>query len=185
MSRPSVFLFLALSCCFALLGQNAPPSPDALDLNTYESFFQAVSQLTPGKAMGRTVKVSPGSTLNGEPANLMQPELEDALGITGEEAPVLRGIAADCEAKSAAIHQALKPLVLELRFAALAEEIPPQTLSRRYDQLNRERTQTVLDHIRELKSALGEARFLQIEAFVGARKNSPSFFPAVPRGAGR
>ena len=172
----SLFLCPALGCCLALLGQDAP-----LDLPTYESFFLAVSQLTPGKAMGRTVGPEQRIALIGQMPKLVQPGLEDALGITTEEARMLRAIAADCRAKSAAIHEALKPLVLELRFAAIAEEPGSQSVSRRYKELNRQRAQMVLDHIQALKTAFGEARFPLIETFLSTRKNSESFFPAVPQ----
>jgi hypothetical protein len=134
----NVFLFLCLvpSCCLALLGQDTPLPQESLDLPAYESFFLAVSRLTPGKAFG--VAMAPGSTLKRQTTTFVQPELEDALGITVEEAQVLRAIATDCAAKSLAVHEALKPLVLELRFAALAEEARPASVSRRYNELNRE-----------------------------------------------
>jgi len=177
----SVFLYLAPSCCLALLGQDLPLSQRSIDLPTYESFFLAVSQLAPGREMGRTVGPGQRISLNATMPKLVQPGLEDALGITFEEARTLRSIAVDYEAKDRAIHEAQRPLVLELRFAAIAEEAPPRAASRLYDQLNRQRTQLALDHIQELKTAFGAARFPLIENFLSARKNSGSFFPAVPR----
>jgi len=113
----------------------------------------------------------------------VEPTLEDALGITVEEAQALRAIASDCAEKTSTAHQAMKPLVLELRLAALSEETPPQDVIRRYAELNRQRAQLVVDHIRELESRFGEARFSRMEAFLRERKDSESFFPAVPQGA--
>jgi len=131
------------------------------------------------------ITMSPGAPFNRQTTSLVQPTLEDALGITFEEAQVLRAIAIDCEARSASIHLALKPLVLELRFAALAEEPSSAAISERYQDLNRQRTQMVRDHVEGLKSAFGATRFARVEDFVGARKDSGSFFPAVPRVAPR
>jgi hypothetical protein len=180
-----LFLYLVPGCCLALQGQDAPLPQESLDLPAYESFFLAVSRLTPGTAMGRSVRPGRAPTFNGQTTTFVQPELEDALGITVGEAQVLRAIATDCAAKSLAIHQALKPLVLELRFAALAEEARPPSVSRRYNELNRQRAQMVLDHVQELRTAFGETRFRVIETFLSARKHSESFFPAVPRVASR
>jgi len=167
------------------MGQDAPLPPGSPDLPTYESFFLAVSQLAPGRALGVAVGNEGVLALNGRPTNLVQPGLQDALGITLEEARALRAIAVDCQAKRAVIQEALKPLVLELRFAAIADEAPPQAASQRYDDLNRQRTEMVRVHIQELRTAFGETRFPLIEAFISARKNSGSnpvsFFPAVPR----
>jgi hypothetical protein len=98
-----------------------------------------------------------------------------------EEAQSLRAIAADCEANIRAIDIAVRPLVKELRFEALAEEAPSESVSRRYNELNRQREQLVLDHIQGLRTAFGEARFQQIETFIQARKDSGSFFGQPPQ----
>jgi hypothetical protein len=178
MRRRRVFLYPALGCCLALSGQDA-----SLDLLIYESFFSAVSQLMPGKAMGRTVGPGQQIALIGQMPKLVQPGLEDALGITAEEARMLRAIAVDYAAKDRAIYEAQRPLVLELRFAAIAEEPRPQSVDRRFNELNRQRAEMVLDHIQALKTAFGQARFPLIETFLSTRKNSGSFFPAVPQAA--
>jgi hypothetical protein len=81
-------------------------------------------------------------------------KLEDALGITAEEAQSLRSIATDCAANIGAIDLAVRPLVQELRFEALAEEPTSESLSQRYDELNRQRARTILDHIQELRGLL-------------------------------
>jgi len=167
----------------ALLGQDAPRFSGSLDISAYESFFQAVSRLTPGKALGHTVNPAAASTPDRQTMKFVEPTLEDALGITVEEAQALRAIASDCAEKTSTAHQAMKPLVLELRLAALSEETPPQDVIRRYAELNRQRAQLVVDHIRELESRFGEARFSRMEAFLRERKDSESFFPAVPQGA--
>jgi len=176
---------LCLASALALLGQDAPLPQRSPNLETYESFFLAVSQLAPGKAVGRAVGNDGVLALNGQRTNLVQPGLQDAMGITVEEALALRAIAVDYQARRAVIHDALKPLVMELRFAALADEAPPQSVRRQYDELNRQLTEMVREHVQELRNAFGEARFPLIEAFLSARKNSgsnsASFFPAVPQ----
>jgi hypothetical protein len=148
-----------------LLGQDAPTQQKSLDLPTYESFFRAVSSLA----------IAP--PVDGQTTNL-----EDALGITVEEAQSLRSIAADCAANIRAIDLAVRPLVQELRFEAIAEEATSGSVSQQYDELNRQRTQMVLVHIEELRTAIGETGFKRIDTFVNARKGNPgSFFGLPPR----
>ena len=128
------------------LSQDAPRQQRSLDLPSYESFFKSVLRLTIAPPLdGR-------ATLNGQATNIIQPSLEDALGITAEEAQLLRSIAADCAGQLRAIDLAVPPLVQELRFEALAEEPKSESISRRYDELNRQRKQTILDHIQKIES---------------------------------
>ena len=170
----NVGLFLVAGCGLILLGQGATLQQNPLNLATYESFFAAVSRLT------TALPLNGQTTINGQSSDLVPPRLEDALGITAAEAQLLRSVATDCDAKNLAIQEALKPLVKELRFAALAEEAPPESVILQYNELNRKHAQTVLDHIQELKTAFRE-RFQLIETFVSARKNSESFFGLRPQ----
>jgi hypothetical protein len=168
----TITLGLITGFCVGLHGQDAVPSQTPLDPATYESFFRAVSALTTAPP------VSGPATLNGQATNLVlvQPRLEEALGITVDEAQQLRTVAADCATKIDAIDEAVKPLVKELRFEALAEEAPSEPITRSYNELNRQRAQMVLDHIEELKAAFGEARFSQIEAVLKTRRSGESLF---------
>lgn len=170
--RKSVCLFV--SCCLLALGQGVLPQQTSIDPATYESFLRAVAQLPSAILLGKQI------TLNGQTTNLAPPALEDSVGITVEEAVLLRSIAVDYEAKSSAIEKALSPLLMELRLAALAEQAPSELIIHRYEELNRERAQLVLDQIQQLKIAFPMERFQLIERFIESRRNFGSFFPLSP-----
>jgi hypothetical protein len=182
-------LYLVTGCCFAILGQDAPPQLGSLDPATYEGFFCEVSQLTPGLTLPRVAATQPTLTLNGQTTNFVQPTLEGVLGITTEEAQLLTTVAKDYTAKSVAFTGAMREAFLQIRLAIFAEEAPPESAVRQYNELKRQQAQMVLDHVQELKSAFGESRFRLIETFLDSRKgNSGSLFglpPAVARPANR
>jgi hypothetical protein len=159
----TIGLYLIAGCSLALLGQNAPPQQGSLDPAKYESFFRQVSQLNSGQEV---------------------PLLERALGISTDEAQLLSGIANDCETRSAALTGEIREVFLGIRLAALAEEAPQESAVRRYGELTRERAQMVLDHIQEMKTLLGEARFQRLEnAARSGNGNWGSFLglPPAPR----
>jgi hypothetical protein len=145
--------YLVTGCCCALLGQDAPPNP-----NAYESFFREVSRLTPES-----------------------PALENALGATAEEAQALTRIASDCEARGADFSEDMRSVFLSIRLAKFAEEAPPESALRRYDELNRQRAQMVLDHVQAMRTLLGDARFQRIEAVAKSGNGNWSSFLGLPQ----
>ena len=171
----TVGVYLVTGCCLAILGQDAPPQQGSLSPAAYEGFFREVSVLTPGLALPRLAATPP--------------TLEGVLGITTEEAQLLTTVAKDCTAKSVPFTGAIREAFLQIRLAIFAEEAPPESAVRHYNDLKRQQAQMVLDHVQELKTAFGQSRFQLIETFVNSRKgNSGSFLglpPAVARPANR
>ena len=166
----TVGLYLVTGCCLAILGQDAPPQQGSLDPAAYEGFFREVSALTHGLALPRVATTPPA--------------LEGALGITTEEAQLLITVAKDCTAKSVPFSGAIREAFLQIRLATFAEEAPPESAVRRYNELKRQQAQMVLDHVQELKTAFGESRFQLIETFVnsgrGIRDRSLACLPESP-----
>ena len=145
--------YLVTGCCCALLGQDAPPNP-----NAYESFFREVSRLSPES-----------------------PVLENALGTTAEEAQALSRIASDWEARNVDFTEEMRSVFLSIRLAKFAEEAPPESAIRRYDELNRQRAQMVLDHTQAMRTLLGETRFQRLEAVARSRNANWSSFLGLPQ----
>jgi hypothetical protein len=131
-----------------------PPDPTA----PYESFFRRVAQLK--NASGPVL-------LNGQSSTLTQPSAQDALGLTDEEAQILGGIAADCEAKVSAFDTAVRSVVFGFRLRLVESESPRAT--QQLKELERERSQIVLRHVQRLRSSFGDSRFKLLDEFVRSR----------------
>ncbi|MEP7355157.1 MAG: hypothetical protein ABI824_18155 [Acidobacteriota bacterium] len=162
-------LALFAGFCFVLQGQDGPLYQNSHNPATYEAFFQAVTHWPPAT----TRAALNGSTTEFE---FVTPSIEEAIGITAAEAQTLRTIAADFDEKNEVIRQAIKPLVFETRLANLEEAARSNPVAQQYSDLGRQRTQLILDHLETLKTALGEARFRLVEAFVNSKKDSQTFF---------
>ena len=172
--RLGMTLWLAGCFCRAVCQSTAaPPPPEHASLSDYDSFFQRVVQRRD------LPKVAP-VLLNGQPANLTEPGVQDAAGLTDPEMQLLHEIAADCEAKA----QSLMRIEGTLRWEALMESLESGSdasgpAQRQLKDLEDQRDQVVRDHVLQIKADFGDARFAKIDAFVG---RAPAFRPkAVAR----
>lgn len=103
-------------------------------------------------------------------------------GLTAEEESNLKAIAADCEAKTSATLSAAKALASTAASSAGAQQ---------FQALLSQRQQTVLDHMNQLQTAFGPARYAVLDAFVrqtvkfGANAAiPPGFAPKQPAAVG-
>jgi len=105
-------------------------------------------------------------------------------GLTAGEESTLKAIAADCEASTSAAMDAARALIPTAASPGVAQQI---------QALLSQRQQTVQDHVSQLQTALGPARYALLDAFArqivkfGARAAIPAGFvpkppPAVPAG---
>ena len=140
----------------------------------YESFFQQVvhfSQLQ--NSLGVV-------SINGQPTDLRQYKLQDAIGLTDQEARVLSTVASSCGAKISSFYDAAKRLIFEARLRLVESESDPQA-TQQLKELDDEHRQIVLAHVQQLKAAFGDSRFNGLDAFVRSGKQIESFLPLPKR----
>lgn len=152
---------LMLACGCILLGQNT---------ETYVSFLAQVARLGDG---GTAV------LLNGQPSDLVSPRPRDEVGLTANEAEVLRTVANDFQSRVATIDRALRSATWERRMAEIAGENPKISEAELQAVLTRQQAQFVTDAVQQLESRLGKARFQVIRNFINSHTGSP-FFPLRP-----
>lgn len=154
----------------------ASSTPLRTQSDRYEALFRKVAELE---------NVSgPVTLLNGKPVEpngglvqITQTTAQEAIGLTDEESQALNAIASDCEASIREFDISVGPLVLEARLQILASE---NSLSATHQLTNlaNERDRIVLDHIRRVKAAFGDSRFIVLDEWVRSRKQA-NFSPPV------
>jgi hypothetical protein len=155
-----------------------PPSPVRAQTDRYESFFRQVAEL---RDVSGTVTLMNGKPVepNGRLAEITVTTPQEAIGLTGLEANVLNAIVSDCEASIREYDVSVGPLVFETRLQALASEGGPAAAAAQLlMDLDNERNQIVLDHIRRVKAAFGDSRFSVLDEWVRSRRQA-NFFPPV------
>jgi hypothetical protein len=173
MTRCAGWLMLGWLGSSAAWGQEQP----APDVNTLETFLLQVAQHTNSAA---------AVALNGQPTTLTRPSIKDTLEfLTEDEVQALRSIAGDLGNKTVPLTADLKRLVLEERLAAIASETPARAVSSQLEELNRQHSQIVRDHVERLRAALGDSQFRMVESYINSKKGSGAFFPLVPSGTKR
>jgi hypothetical protein len=166
--RTSVALLL-LGAGSAIIGQTVP----AIDSAVYLAFFR--------EAAGHVVPPpkSEPSTLNGEPTDLAPQSIQDAMGITDQEAKAVVEAATGCEEEINALEASAHALVFEARLRAANDEKPSDAIANRLRELEARRVGIIVSHVERLKASLDAARFKVIEDFIRSRQNDGAFFPSA------
>ena len=157
--------WLTWCVCPALMSQQSLSDPVF-----YLSFFGEVVWL----------KQAPGPVLlNGQASILRWPTIQEALGLTEEEAQILNALAADRELKSRRFDDGIRLSTFEARLLAIASEGASEKPSQQRKNLDTQRDEMVQHHIQELKAEFGDSRFAALDAFIRSKK-TPRFFPPLP-----
>jgi hypothetical protein len=151
--RMGMAVWLAGCVCQSVC-QTDPPADDSL----YSALFQRLA------LQARSI------LLNGQPVTLPQPAIQEAAGLTDQEMKDLNRIAADCQTSVRAVER--RPHAV---FDALMESIETgKDTTAEVQQLAKEeesqRQRIVLDHIQQLRTALGDARFQALTAWLRAEE---------------
>ena len=152
-------------------------SQTAPDPTVYESFFQQVVHFAELQNSLGVVSI------NGQPTDLRQYKLQDAIGLTDQEARVLSTVASDCGAKVRSFYDAAGPSIFDARVRLVESKSDPQA-TQQLKELDDEHQQIVLAHVQQLKAAFGDSRFNTLDAFVRSGKQLLSFLP-LPKAAAR
>jgi hypothetical protein len=151
-------------------GLSQPPQRNLPDPAVYLSFFREVAWL----------KQAPDPVLvNGQTSILRRPTIQEALGLTEEEAQMLNALAADCELKSRKFDDGIRRSTLEARLLAIASEGASERRPQQRKNLDSQRDEMVQDHIQKLKAEFGDSRFEALDAFIRSKKTGSSFFPPL------
>ena len=140
--------------CVCQTDPSAPaPRQEPSDYSLYSAFFQRVA-----------IQSKP-TLLNGQPADPPKPSIQEATGLTDREMKALNGIAADCQASIDSIYRQRPGFVFE----ALLESIESgKDTSGDVQQLAKDREnqreRIVLDHVQQLRTAFGAARFQALDS---------------------
>ena len=163
-------LWVTWCACPVLMSQQSLPDPAV-----YLSFFRQVAQLK---------QVSGPVLVNGQVSGLRRPTIQEALGLTEEEAQTLNALAADCEMKSRRFDDAVHRSTLEARLLAIASEGASEKPTQQRKNLDSQYDEMVQDHIKQLKAEFGDSRFESLDAFIRSKKTGSSFFPPLAADGG-
>lgn len=164
--------FLLLGSVCRILCQ----TESSIDSAVYLSFFREAAHEGAGSHPALKNDVS---TLNGEPTDLIQPSIQEAMGITDREAQALIDEASVCEGEIDALEANARALVFESRLRAANDDQPSDALAQQMRELEVRRVRIVMSHVERLKGAMDAGRFKAVEDYIRSRRNSGSFFPAV------
>jgi hypothetical protein len=165
---------LLLGASSAILSQTAP----AIDSAVYFSFFREAAGHVVPRPPGAPPKGEP-STLNGDSTDLVPQSIQDAMGITDEEAKAVVDEATACDEEINALEASAHALVFESRLRAANDEKPSNAIANQLREIEARRAGIIMNHVERLKASLDAARFKVIEDFIRSRQNDGVFFPAV------
>jgi hypothetical protein len=139
-----------LSFCRLAVCQTAPvpaTAPQNPELALYHALFQEVT-------LSQTVV--PGSD---KPLPTGSIKALQGLGLTDQELDTLTEIARDFKSKVTPLDSAERPLVFEARLYTIESVEIPASLDKKLKDISRQRDEVTLDHIHQLKAALGDSLF--------------------------
>ncbi len=161
-------LFSPVLCQLSDTTETRQVAPDPA---VYASFFRQASESADASGFVILGFSKPGLS-NGGP-------VQEALGLTDEQTKALNAVAADCTAELQSFDRSAGPSIFEFRLELMGSK-PVSRASQKLKELESERTQIVLDHVRELKAALGELQFQAVDSYLRSKKNGGLFLPLVP-----
>jgi hypothetical protein len=130
-----------------------------LDPVAYSSFFSQVATLNAADHR------LPDSA-NGDGTARTVPKIQDVIGISGTEAEILGKIAADYVAVTGSLQEPRRELIFDSRLEFIETGKHSETLERKLKDLDERSDELVLNHVRQLKSALPDASFAKVDAYV-------------------
>jgi hypothetical protein len=154
-----VYLLAILSCLCPAFGQAGAEQNQSVR-EFYESFFRQVVALK--AAADHPIEV---------PLKIL-PRLQDVVGLTDGEVDILNGVATDWASKISALAyprgMIFESRLQQIQFGRILEPLASQLrdIENRHDEM-------VLDHVRQLKDAIGDLRFQVLEAYLHSPNRSP------------
>ncbi|HYP08921.1 MAG TPA: hypothetical protein VER03_22005 [Bryobacteraceae bacterium] len=171
----SLFRYILCATAMAgpILGQTLPrPVGDEL----YRLFFSQVSSLG---------EVSGPVSINGELVGLRTVTLQEAIGITDDEAVRLRDAANKCLNNINAVQSETRPWLFAARMDAIVSEQAAAVLAARMKDMDRRIGEIISGTLEDLKLTLGSETFRKLDEFITRNANPHHFFPSVAAEGGK
>ena len=146
---------------------------DVPDSAIYATFFRQVAQLKSGATV----------LLNGRDTGLVQPSIQESIGLTDRETEILHSLATDCDTKARTLDDAVRPAIFEARLQLIDSADKPaqvQLIQQRLHDIENRRNQIVRVCIDELRGALSGPRFEVVQLYIWSRRNA-DFFPPISK----
>jgi hypothetical protein len=161
-----ITLWLVVGFWHALCQSGASPTSD---VSAYETFFHQVDvvQVTP--------RAGDFTLLNGQGTSVSLPPIETRMGLSHDQAALLRVSALDCVAEIRSVDDDIRPLTFDARIQTIEYGEPAVWVIQRLADLNQKRNQVLVDHVQHLRVALGDAAFATLDTFVRTRNSHSAF----------
>ena len=165
MTRPRI-AFLLLGSMLPAFGQGTP----AIDSAVYLAFFREAARHELNHAV---------SKVNGVPADLVSPPIQEALGLTDGEAKAVFGEATACGDEITALEQRDSALVFESRLRAANDEKPSDALDEKLRDVDARRVAIIMGHVEALRVSLGATRLSAMQDYIRSHQSDGVFFPSA------
>lgn len=147
-------LALAFTLASVALCQERP------DPVAYASFFVEVASL-------KTATGAPTTDLTGIHAIMRTaPKVQDVIGLSDADVEILTKIATDCVAATDSLQEPRRQLIFDSRLEFIETGKHSEVLEGKLKDLDERSDELVVNHVRQLKSALPGASFAKVDAYV-------------------
>jgi len=121
--------------------------------------------------------------LNGErvPGNIVALKVQENLGLTDQQMKALTSIADDYRNQNRAIDGDVRHAVFEERMHRIIDEPVPAEVSQVLADAETRRSAMVLDHVKQLKAALGDETFRALDERARSMGTDSSVLPVRPK----
>lgn len=155
----------------------APPKEKAADPAIYEAFFRQVVELQ-SFPDHPTARVGINIPLNGEVVNLIIPRIQDVIGLTDPEVKLLDAVATDSVAGPKSFGKP-SAMIFEARLQQIESGRTSDAVAQQLKELDSQHDRLIMDHVEQLKVALGNVRFQILDAFVHSSKSQDDLLPRI------
>jgi len=170
-----IVLWLGI-CCWQGVCQTGPSDnpiqQPASEASVFESFFSEVAQRK---------NASWPTAPNGQSTGVKETTIQEAAGLTEREASILTEVAMDLEARMRSVN--IGSAIFEARLRSVESGQSSEELERQLLRDMEERSrQMVMEHVQQLRTAFGDARFQTLYGYARARQKArTAVAAAAPR----
>jgi hypothetical protein len=159
--RMALFRMTLLLFIVVCNGNGQTEQPQRPDYVLYGAFFEEVWKRTFVVHMITISQAKPGGTE--KPREILQPTMQESIGLTHDEGRGLATIATDCHSREWLISEAARPLVWEARLEEIDAGKVSSTVQQKLKLLEDQRSEMIIGYVRQLREMLGSDRFQIVE----------------------
>ncbi len=159
---------LALTLCVA-----GAPCQEQQDAAIYASFLSTVADMRPTLDHGEKPAAA-------DPAVAALPRIQDLIGLTDAEADLLNAAAAAYSSAMRDLYESRTALTMESLFEFVETGKHSDAIQQKLKDVESKRNELAMTQVRRLKTALPEASFAEIDAYVHTRFRDRKSVSASP-----